>query len=472
MILLLALACKDNAADTTPIDSGEQTTVSGTYESATYCAECHPTHYAEWQQSMHAYAALSPVFDAMAGKAFRDSGGEVGTFCTGCHTPQGTLDGEPGFTTAAERSELSREGVTCTVCHTAVSTHVPIGNTSLENDLSSDMITGPFSDPVAVGLGEHTSVQSDFLTSPELCGSCHDVFMFPGLRIEEAYTEFLTSPAAAAGQRCQDCHMGPEPGVVSERQVGPIAVMEGQTFPDRTLSSHRFIGPDISLLDDFPYPDDLEASAAALADYTAQRDILLRNAVRIGGLYMANTDEGFQVEIEVENLTAGHNVPTGFTSERQLWVQLKVIDNTTDEVVFITGDTDSHGDLRNHHSRDVRSGLLSEDHNLINFQSENLAHKREYTSDGTFSTTGQDNNAATTTEVTFPFDANQIAKHSLEPLEIRTMLIQTGLPEGSYTVKAALRYRNLPPYVLHALLQDELIERLDIVDIDTKSVTN
>ena len=39
------------------------------------------------EQSMHAYAAHSPVFDAMAQKAFRDTSGEVGTFCTSCHSP-------------------------------------------------------------------------------------------------------------------------------------------------------------------------------------------------------------------------------------------------------------------------------------------------------------------------------------------------------------------------------------------------
>ena len=55
------------------------------YESAEACATCHTRQYEEWSQSMHAYAALSPVFDAMAGKAFRDSAGDVGSFCTGCH---------------------------------------------------------------------------------------------------------------------------------------------------------------------------------------------------------------------------------------------------------------------------------------------------------------------------------------------------------------------------------------------------
>ena len=66
------------------------------YQSAEVCAECHPRQYSEWRQSMHSYAAVSPVFEAMNAKALRDSSGDVGTFCTGCHAPVGTAFGEGG----------------------------------------------------------------------------------------------------------------------------------------------------------------------------------------------------------------------------------------------------------------------------------------------------------------------------------------------------------------------------------------
>ena len=37
-----------------------------------------------------------------------------------------------------------------------------------------------------------------------------------GFRLEEAFSEFKTSPAAhEKGVSCQDCHMGKEPGVES-----------------------------------------------------------------------------------------------------------------------------------------------------------------------------------------------------------------------------------------------------------------
>lgn len=84
------------------------------FQSATECKDCHPRQYDEWRQSMHAYAARSPYFDAMVAKAYRDSAGEIGTFCVQCHSLYGDIEGDPGYSTAATRSELALEGVTAT----------------------------------------------------------------------------------------------------------------------------------------------------------------------------------------------------------------------------------------------------------------------------------------------------------------------------------------------------------------------
>ena len=67
IVLLQACTSPSTSVDTAP-DSGE-VAPSASFESAAVCGECHSRQYGEWQQSMHAYAALSPVFDAMAGKA-------------------------------------------------------------------------------------------------------------------------------------------------------------------------------------------------------------------------------------------------------------------------------------------------------------------------------------------------------------------------------------------------------------------
>ena len=462
MTAMLWLAACTQATDTgsssVEADSGSAAE-AGTYESAEVCAECHERQYDEWRQSMHAYAALSPVFDAMTAKAYRDRAGEIGTFCTGCHTPQGTAAGEPGYYTAAERSETSKEGITCDVCHTATASHTTTANANLVNDLGGPKL-GPYGDPSDAG---HPAAQGDFISEPRLCGSCHDVFMFPGLRIEEAFTEYAESPAAEAGTTCQDCHMGPEPGVAAERSWGPSAVVSGEEYPDRELTSHRFVGPDYSLLEDFPYPDDLERSAAAQEEYAGQIQTLLENAVELSAVDIALDGEQLQLTAFVRSLTNGHRVPTGFTSERQLWLHVEAVDRATGDVLYESGDLDSYGDLRDSHSWEVITGDVALDEDLVNYQSKNMAYARDYREDGTFDEANEDQDAAQEVEeVVFPFDANYISKQSIEPLEERQHEFLLGTWDGTSTIDVTveLKYRNLPPYVLRALELEQHIEKL------------
>ena len=402
---------------------------------------------------MHAYAAQSPVFDAMAAKAFRDTSGEVGTFCTGCHSPVGVAQGESGAMGASERAELSKESVGCDVCHSATTHATPVGNLSLY--FRSDGVkNGPYGSTAVEG---HASEKSDFLQSPELCGSCHDVFNFPAIRIEEAYTEYSSSPAAEAGVTCQDCHMSSDPGAPAAREIGPAAVVEGRTYPDRELSSHRFVGPDYSLLDRFPYSD-AEESAEAQAEYLLQVQRLLENAARISDVRLSLDGGSGEVEVDVESLVTGHNVPTGFTSERQLWVDIRVVDESG-QVLLRSGDLDSYGDLRDSHSWDVLSGAEALDSQLVNFQSKNL-HRHgnvdEYYVE----------------ETVFPFDADYIHKDSLAPLEKRTLRYGFergggGPSGGRLDVEVSLKYRNLPPYLLRALQVGELVDRLQVFTVSS-----
>ena len=456
LLLLLACSPQDAPEETgVPEETGEPV-LPLEFESAVECAVCHPRQYAEWRQSMHSYAALSPVFDAMASKAHRDTSGGVGTFCTGCHSPMGTAEGESGTTQAAGRSALSREGVSCDVCHTAVDHNLPIGNANISFLTGSEKV-GPYASDAQDG---HTSVQGEITVSPVLCGSCHDVFNYPALRIEDAFLEYTTSPAMEEGVRCQDCHMGAVPGVSGEREWGPSAVVEGQTYPDREQATHLFVGPDYSLIDAFPFPDDLEASALAQAENLARIQVLLSNAVRLATVDVHDTEGVNRVEVEVESLTAGHNVPTGFTSERQMWLDVRV--EKDGNTVYQSGDLDSYGDLRDEHSWQVIGGELALDTDLVNFQSRNLVRYQE----------GELFDSVEIYDAVFPFDAHTIQKRSLEPLETRAFTYEIGLVDPPYTVTVALRYRNLPPYVLRALHLEELVDRVQIFTIDETTVSS
>ena len=72
----------------------------------------------------------------------------------------------------------------------------------------------------------------------------------------------------------------------------------------------------------------------------------------------------------------------------------------------------------------------------------------------------------------FPFDADNIERHSIKPLERRRLNFNIPIQDaGPYRIVSTLRYRNLPPYMLRALHLDELVPRLKIFDIDTKELT-
>ena len=433
-------------------DSAETGSELPNYQSAKICGECHPKQYLEWRQSMHAYAARSPVFEAMNAKAFRDSSGNVATFCTGCHAPVGTELGEDGHTSVSERSAISSEGITCSYCHSAVGHDGPIGNNNILNDPEGPA-QGPF---VSDSSDGHASEESEFVKSPEFCGSCHDVFSFPALRIEEAFTEYKESPAAAEGIRCQDCHMGPDPGVVSERPTGPSAEGAPGEYPDRSLASHFFVGPDYAMIDDWPFEGDEEANATALAESLARTQKLLENAVKLTHVIVHPDGDKIRVEVNFESKIAGHGFPTGFTSERQAWLSVTVTDSAG-HVVYRTGDLDQHGDLRDAHSLDVRSSLAPLDHNLVNLQSRNLLRHG-----------GRDD--LSVIETVFPFDADWIEKRNLQPLEERNANFVMDKPSTPYTVDVSLNYRNLPPYLLRALQLDHLVPKLQVFEIASESI--
>ena len=78
----------------------------------------------------------------------------------------------------------------------------------------------------------HPTLQSKFLLSSELCGTCHR-FGHPvsGLAIQDTYDEWKRSPYAAEGKRCQDCHM--------PAYSGKTAV-DGKDRPE--LHAHVFMG--------------------------------------------------------------------------------------------------------------------------------------------------------------------------------------------------------------------------------------
>ena len=410
------------------------------FPSATTCKTCHEDHYREWSVSPHAYAQLSPVFNAMQGTILKRTNGTNGDFCIRCHTQVGMNLGEALFMSNSDRHPVSREGITCIVCHRVNQAYGkesgrvkivegdlfepvygPTGNKELRRVIDSDeyQVNTERGKP---GRAIHADAKKFFtLVTPGFCGTCHDVNLLNGFRLEETFSEYKTAPAARQGITCQDCHMGTEPGRPSGYAVAPAArIGDGETKP-RKRTNHMFPGPDHSVIHPgiFPHnteaaklatirewlafdyeagwgtdafedtvPDDavfperwdsiddrydareiLDQQFALLDEYMAQRKLVLQEGFTLGEVVTERADEqGIRFKVQVRNNTTGHGVPTGFDAERLVYLQVTVTDRDG-KVTFKSGDLDPNGDLRDSHSLYVHNGELPLDPYLFNLQS-------------------------------------------------------------------------------------------------------
>ncbi len=411
------------------------------YPSAGTCGTCHPKHYKEWSVSQHAYAQLSPIYLSLNNKINKLSNGSNGDFCLRCHSPVGANLGESSFASNLDRHPTSREGITCVVCHRVNKNYNkasgrlalieggltepvfgPKGNAGLKEALDQPDKFRVVTDPKESGRKIHKeSKVFESIKTPVFCGTCHDVTLFNGFRLEEAFSEYRVSPAAAKGVTCQDCHMGKIQGKVSGYEQGPAAVVGDVPTATRKLTSHLFSGPDYSVVHPGIFPHNQEATAfktmrewlqfkheegwgteefenavsddykfpeawVSVDDRFDAREILkkqfklldwakekrlevLKIGFRLEDVITDRADEGgIKFRVKVANGTDGHNVPTGFTGERLVWLDIKVTDRDG-KVVFRSGDRDPNGDVRDGHSEYVHAGEIELDPYLFSLQS-------------------------------------------------------------------------------------------------------
>jgi cytochrome c554/c'-like protein len=418
--------------------------VENKYPSAGVCQTCHPNQYREWAMSQHSYSQLSPTLQAFQGTLQKLENVTVGDFCIRCHNPVGMNLGEHFYVSSLERHPASFEGITCVVCHRVsepygrVNGRVrinegpifapvkgPTGDAELNRVLSKKDEYHVATKPGQPGREIHGDVvEFERISTPAFCGTCHDVSFPNGFRVEDAYSEYRMSPAAARGITCQDCHMSTEPGKPVGYRIGPAAVVGGVPTRPRKLADHRFPGPDYSLVHPGLFPhnekarematlqewitfdwkagwgtkefeahvpkdakfpprwrsvdDRMDARAIIEENQASLREIAeaRRNILRIGfvldQVVVDRADKsGIRLRVKVRNGIDAHDVPTGFDSERVVFLHVTVRD-AHNKLVFESGDQDPNGDLRDQHSLYVRNGELPIDPQLFTLDSKFL----------------------------------------------------------------------------------------------------
>ncbi len=286
------------------------------FDNAQVCGACHTDIYKEWRSSIMSHAWDDPIYRALLARASKATGGELDSFCTGCHTPTGLVSGK--VSTADNQNppdihtpETDMPGVDCEACHNINAISGLDNGAYVINDAGSAQLKyGPRQE---ASSPYHQTAYSELHTDSKMCASCHNVtHPTNGVPVERTYDEWFESPYRQAGIDCQDCHMKGTPG--------KSAIM-GPDRPDR--ATHWFAGGNTTILEHFGRKENSE-NARQLLRTSATVELVDNSGFEPGG-YAA-------VTFKVTNIGAGHKLPTGFPEGREVWLDFAVTDADGKEI--------------------------------------------------------------------------------------------------------------------------------------------
>jgi len=264
------------------------------FETPKRCAQCHKDIFTEWKQSMMSQAYTHhwdeiEYFKLAILQAERDPKvAEVKAGCNGCHAPSAFYIGDvpPPLPSANSRAN---ESVFCDICHTisGFNGDTPFNFNYVLNP--GNMKYGPREGAVSP---YHGSKYSDFVQSPDFCGTCHNEKNPYGIWVKSTHLEYKEGPYAKQGVRCQDCHMWHAPGKSADM---------GESRPN--MAHHNFPGGHVMSKVRGVIEMKVYADAEELAP-----------------------GEKTVISVHLYNAKAGHKVPTGSTEERQLWLEVRAFD--------------------------------------------------------------------------------------------------------------------------------------------------
>jgi hypothetical protein len=264
------------------------------FETPKRCAQCHKDIHVQWKQSMMAQAYTHhwdeiEYFQLAVPHAEKDPKvAEIKAGCNGCHAPSAFFIGDVPPPPPAAGSRAN-ESVFCDVCHT-------VKGMSGDAPFNFNYILSPgnvkYGPRQGVVSPFHETRYSDFLKSPDFCGTCHNEKDPYGIWVKSTHLEYKEGPYAKQGVRCQDCHMW--------RTEGRSADM-GALVPD--MAHHNFPGAHVLS----KIRGSVEMKVYADAD-------------EIG------PGEKAVISVHLYNAKAGHKIPTGSAEERQLWLEVTAVD--------------------------------------------------------------------------------------------------------------------------------------------------
>jgi len=317
------------------------------------CSGCHEEIFDQWKGSMMGNAWADPVFQAVyksylaKSKTLHEK--EETAMCSKCHTPVGYLSDESARYLTGELSDPGKAGVYCDVCHsTAKSAGVGNGAFILAPGNAGEgeggIKYGPRNDSES---SFHDTQYSELHTRSELCGMCHDVAHAHNIMpIENTYTEWRTSPYNTGDPKtsthCQDCHMRQTPSVaatgITELPDSPGFAAPGEMGGKKRshVWQHWFIGGNATVPDLLGNPNGSKMARDRLSKAVVVSIQNVSRSVQSGKI--------LRFDVQVDNVGAGHYLPTGLTYVRQMWLHVTAKDKNGN-LLYTSGAVDVNGKI-------------------------------------------------------------------------------------------------------------------------------
>ncbi len=265
------------------------------FETTETCADCHSEIGRQHARSLmaqsftHEWDEIEYFELALPHALKNEKVAGVKSGCNGCHAPLAYLAGDIPPRHPSEGTRAN-EGVSCDVCHsiTGFTGDVPFNfNYTVE--------PGNVKQGTRAGMASeyHEIAVNEFLASAEFCGICHNEKDPFGVWVKATHLEWKEGPYASAGITCQDCHMPPADGTLSDG---------GQVV--KGVRAHTFHG--------VHFPEKLNGAVEVLL-YPRE------SSATAGGAIV--------VDATVMNAKAGHMIPSGSAEERVVWMHVEATDS-------------------------------------------------------------------------------------------------------------------------------------------------
>jgi hypothetical protein len=263
------------------------------FETPEVCLECHVNNYRQWEQTLmsqcftHHWDEIEYFKLALPHSEIDEMVAEVKAGCNGCHAPLAFMAGDIPPPRPAMNSRAN-ESVSCDVCHTMTGYQ---GDVPYNFNYISTPGETKFGPKKNIDSPHHLSEYNEFITSTELCGTCHNERSPYGAWVKSTQLEWQESPYSKRGVRCQDCH--------APRAWARSSIMSDED----SVAQHLFHGA---------HDPGKLAGSVEIRMHPAEREV----------------SPGDEVELRVQlyNAKAGHKIPTGSVEDRIMWLHVTAID--------------------------------------------------------------------------------------------------------------------------------------------------